>query len=248
MFRGHRVAVVVPAFEEERLVGATLRGIPSWVDAVFVVDDASTDATAAAARAVHDSRTQILQHATNRGVGAAIVTGYRAALADHAELVAVMAADNQMHPDDLAVLTSALLYHSADYAKGNRLIHPAARQMPIARRVGGQLLAGLTRLATGLEINDSQCGFTVVRGSCLRRLDLDDLWPRFGYPNDLLALLAAAGARVVEAPVRPVYGTERSGIRPWHLLTIAWRIGLRWYRVGGASGSRHPLATGDGSG
>ena len=231
MFRGQRVAVVVPAFDEARLVGQTLRTMPPYVDTVFVVDDASRDDTAVVAAAVNDARIEVLRHPENRGVGGAIVTGYRAAIAAGVDLVAVMAADNQMHPDDLAVLLDALLDEGADYAKGNRFAHEAVRQMPRARRIAGSALALLTRLATGLSIDDSQCGFTIARTACLRRLDLDDLWPRYGYPNDLLALLAASRARVVEAPVRPVYADERSGVRPWHALSIAARIGWRWYRL-----------------
>jgi glycosyltransferase involved in cell wall biosynthesis len=78
MFRDHRVAVVVPAFDEARLVGDTLRTIPPYVDQVFVVDDASRDGTAVVAAAVDDPRVAVLRHAENRGVGGAIVTGYRA--------------------------------------------------------------------------------------------------------------------------------------------------------------------------
>jgi glycosyltransferase involved in cell wall biosynthesis len=231
MFRGLRVAVVVPAFQEERHVARTLGGIPACADAIYLVDDASTDATSTEARATPDRRVRVLRHEQNRGVGAAIVTGYRAALADRIDLVAVMAGDDQMAPDDLEVLLAKLCDADADYAKGNRFVHPAARDMPLGRRLGGKALALLTRLATGLSIDDSQCGFTVARASCLRRIDLDDLWPRYGYPNDLLALLAAAGARVVEAPVRPVYAGEQSGIRPWHALSIAGRIGRRWWQL-----------------
>ena len=146
MFRDQRVAVVVPAFDEARLVGETLRSIPPYVDRVFVVDDASRDDTAGAAVAVNDPRVAVLRHPENRGVGGAIVTGYRAALEENVDLVAVMAADNQMDPDDLEALLGALLDHHADYAKGNRFIHAAARQMPLPRRLAGKALALLTRL------------------------------------------------------------------------------------------------------
>ena len=80
MLEGKRVAVVVPAFDEERLVGETLRGIPEFVDRVYVVDDASRDGTAAAVEAVGDPRVELLRHERNLGVGAAIATGYRRAL------------------------------------------------------------------------------------------------------------------------------------------------------------------------
>jgi glycosyltransferase involved in cell wall biosynthesis len=98
---GKRVAVVVPAHDEELLVGETLRGIPAFVDRVIVVDDASSDATAERAAAVGDQRVNVIVHERNAGVGAAIVTGYKHALAEAIDVTCVMAADNQMDPAEL---------------------------------------------------------------------------------------------------------------------------------------------------
>src|SRR2546423_15411067 len=97
------VAVVVPAFDEEKLLPFTLAGIPDFVDRIYVVDDASRDSTATLARdaGVRDHRITVLEHESNRGVGAAIVTGYKRALEDRIDVTCVMAADNQMDPDDL---------------------------------------------------------------------------------------------------------------------------------------------------
>lgn len=240
MVHGARVAVVIPAFQEEQRIGAVLTGIPAYVDAIYVVDDASTDGTLAAARAVADPRLVLIRHPRNLGVGGAIAHGYVRAAADGAELIAVMAGDGQMDPNDLLPLIHALIAADADYAKGNRFIHPERARMPLARRLGGRALALLTRLTTGYAIDDSQCGFTVIRASILPQVALEELWPRYGYPNDLLALLAAAGARVVEAPVRPIYAGESSGIRPWHALTIAARIVRRWAAPRPGASARAP--------
>lgn len=220
MWRGATVAVVMPAYNEARLIERTLRGVPSFVDLVYVVDDASRDTTAERAAAVGDTRVRVIRHRENRGVGAAIVTGCYRALDDQADLVAVMAGDDQMHPADLEPLLEAVAGSGADYGKGNRFAHPHSHQMPWLRRTAGAALSSATRLATGLRVTDTQCGYTVITARAARRLPLDSLWPRYGYPNDLLALLAAHGCRVVEVPVRPVYADERSGIRPWHALVI----------------------------
>jgi glycosyltransferase involved in cell wall biosynthesis len=225
-----RVAVVVPAYREERLIARMLRRVPAYVDAVYVVDDASPDATAEAARSVGDARVKLLRHGENRGVGAAIVTGYRAALGDGHDVLAVMAGDDQMHPDDLEPLVRAVL-GGADYAKGNRFVHAEARRMPLARRAGGRFLAAVTRRASGLAVSDTQCGFTALSARAAQRLPLQELWPRYGYPNDLLLLLAARRLLVVEVPVRPVYADERSGLRPWHVVKILGVIGRRYARV-----------------
>src|SRR5438552_224118 len=114
MLEGKSVAVVVPARDEEDLVAATLEGIPGFVDRIFVVDDASGDATAERARSVADPRVEVIAHDSNRGVGAAIVTGYKRALAERMDAVAVMAGDNQMDPDELEGLASPVVRGELD--------------------------------------------------------------------------------------------------------------------------------------
>jgi glycosyltransferase involved in cell wall biosynthesis len=222
VLEGFRVAVVVPAFNEEALIRKVLATMPQFVDRVVVVDDASTDGTAAVLRAASSDRVKVLRHRENRGVGAAIVTGYREALAAGADVIAVMAGDAQMHPDDLERLVRPVVARTADYAKGDRLHHPEVwRIMPAARLMAGHVLSWMTRTAAGLPaLSDSQCGYTAISSKALEAIDLDALWPRFGYPNDLLGQLAAAGLTVADVPVRPLYGDEKSGIRPWHVAVI----------------------------
>lgn len=227
MLDAARIAVVVPAYREERLIARMLGRVPAAVDAVYVVDDASPDRTREAALAAGDARVRVVAHAVNRGVGAAIATGYRAALADGHDVLVVMAGDDQMHPEDLAPLVRAVLA-GADYAKGNRFRHADSRRMPHARRLAGEVLSAATRLATGLAVGDTQCGYTALSARAARALPLDELWPRYGYPNDLLGLLAARGLAVAEVPVRPVYADEQSGVRPWHAVTVLGVIARRW--------------------
>jgi glycosyltransferase involved in cell wall biosynthesis len=213
-----------------------LRRVPAYVDAIYVVDDASRDGTSVAARGVSDGRVSVLRHAQNRGVGAAIVSGYRAALADGHDVLAVMAGDDQMHPDDLEPLVRAVLAGAA-YAKGNRFVHADARRMPWTRRAGGAFLSAVTRAASGLCVGDTQCGFTALAASAASALPLGELWPRYGYPNDLLLLLAARGLPVVEVPVRPVYADERSGLRAWHVLSILAVVLRRYARIARSTSS-----------
>jgi glycosyltransferase involved in cell wall biosynthesis len=191
--------------------------MPSFVDDVFVIDDGSDDRTGSVAREAHCSaqRCTVMAHEANRGVGAAIATGYAAALASGCDVVAVMAGDGQMDPSDLEAVIGPVARGECDYAKGNRLAHPSVlRAMPFTRLVGNIVLSNLTRLATGLRhVNDSQCGYTAIHRRVLTALDPAAMWARYGYPNHLLGALARTGHRVADVVVRPVYAGERSGVR-----------------------------------
>lgn len=238
-----RVAVIIPAYCEAALIAQTLASLPQIVDDIFVVDDASPDETADVARRSGDPRVRVIVHAQNRGVGGAIFTGYEAALRHGADILVVMAGDNQMDPCDLPALLAPLVSKQADYVKGNRLIHHSATAMPILRRAGTRLLALLTSLVAGSRVGDSQCGYTALSRSAALSLDFADLWPRYGYPNELLIRLLRAGRRVVEVPVRPVYASEVSGLRLWHLFSIALLIVRRGYLERRRSLSAAPAAT-----
>ncbi|HEU0035508.1 MAG TPA: glycosyltransferase family 2 protein [Kofleriaceae bacterium] len=234
MFRDLRVAVVIPAFNERRAIGSTVATVPALVDHVIVVDDCSSDDTgasahAAALRTPWPSRVEVIRHAHNRGVGAAIATGYRRTLELGLDVAVVMAGDGQMDPDDLPALLAPIADDTADYVKGNRFLHPAIwTTMPASRIVGNVLLSAATRVTSGYHhVFDSQCGYTAIRRDAIARIELDELWARYGYPNDLLSRLNMAGVRVVDVPVRPIYGEHwKSGIHlgtalhpiPWVLL------------------------------
>jgi glycosyltransferase involved in cell wall biosynthesis len=231
---GQRVAVVIPAFNEERLIAGTVSRVPAWIDLIVVVDDASDDNTIHAVPMT--SRVVTLRQARNKGVGAAIATGYAHAIGAGCAVVAVMAGDGQMDPDDLARVVRPAALNQADYVKGDRFAHAdAAAGMPLHRRWAGRALAVLTRLAAKtLALSDSQCGYTAIRAEAARLLPMHELYPRYGYPNDMVGRVVRAGLRIKEVPVRPVYRGEKSGLRPRDLAVIAgilWRIRARRTRA-----------------
>ena len=234
MVEGKRVAVVIPAHNEQDLVGETLAGIPGFVDRVIVVDDASGDATAERARAVGDPRVDVVTHDVNAGVGAAIVTGYKLALAERLDVVCVMAADNQMDPADLETLVTPVARGELDYAKANRLFTGEAWSLiPRTRYLGNAVLSLLTKIASGYwHVADSQTGYTAISHEMLAKLDLDRVYARYGFPNDMLVHLNVWNARVRDFPSRPIYGVgERSGIRLRKVVPrISWLLvkGFFW--------------------
>jgi glycosyltransferase involved in cell wall biosynthesis len=271
VYRDHTVSVVVPAYNEEGFVGGVLETIPSYVDRIYVVDDCSTDGTwdeinRYAARENRETRTgrdrgvlgvdggvafdhriSMIRHPTNRGVGAAIKTGYRRALADGIDVTAVMAGDGQMDPDQLPRLLDPIVEREADYAKGNRLVNGAYREgMPRFRLVGNAILTALTNVASGYwRIVDPQNGYTAISARALERIDVASIYDDYGYPNDLLVRLNAVGLRVADVAMPARYGDEESTIdyvsyvptvSALLVRSFVWRLTTR-YSVGDA----HPV-------
>ena len=234
MVEGKRVAVVVPAFEEELLVADTIRGIPDFVDLIVVVDDRSSDQTVERARDTGDPRLEVIVHDRNQGVGAAIATGYARCRELGVDVTCVMAADNQMDPAELATLVGPVARGEADYVKANRLVSGEAWQLiPRSRYLGNAVLSLLTKIASGYwHVADSQAGYTALSLGALRRLDLERLYRRYGFPNDMLVHLNVQNARVRDVPSRPIYGVgERSGIKIHRVAPrIAWLLfkGFWW--------------------
>ncbi|HEY3577186.1 MAG TPA: glycosyltransferase family 2 protein [Gaiellaceae bacterium] len=234
MFEGKSVGVVVPAYDEEALIAATLGGIPSLVDRIIVVDDGSTDRTRERALELGDPRVEVLEHERRSGVGAATLTGYRRALDDGLDVVVVMNGDNQMDPGDLPILVEPVARGELDYAKANRLATGQAWQLiPKTRFFGNAILSMLTKIASGYwHVADSQSGYTVVSREMLEQLDLDHVYTNYGFPNDMLVHLNVWNARVRDFPSRPIYGVgERSNMRYRHVVPrIAWLLvrGFFW--------------------
>jgi glycosyltransferase involved in cell wall biosynthesis len=255
VYRGLTIAVVVPAFNEAQAIARTIRAVPPFVDRLIVVDDASHDATFLRARRTPRRGLEIVRHEANRGVGAAIVTGYRRVLALGLDVAVVMAGDGQMDPADLPALLDPIAERRAGYVKGNRFRRREVwREMPAARIAGNVVLSLATKLVSGYwRIFDSQCGYTAITRAALAALELDRLFPRYGYPNDLLARLHAAGVDVVDVPVRPIYGPGwKSGIRLatvvhpilWVLgRALAHRLRAEWAPTARAASDALPAAS-----
>ena len=220
MHRGNKIALTIPAHNEERLIGPTLEGVPETVDRIYVVDDGSTDKTREIVQkyAAIDPRVELLVHEVNKGVGQAIITGYLQASADHYNITVVVGGDNQMPLEQVEDLLDPIVDGRADYTKGNRFLMPdvGLKDMPMTRFFGNALISIMTKMASGFyKIYDVVDGYTAITKRAIDLIDWDKAWKGYGYPMDFLVRLNAYGLRVKDVPRRAIYleGERQSQIK-----------------------------------
>jgi glycosyltransferase involved in cell wall biosynthesis len=250
MYKNHTIAVIVPAYNEEKLVGKVIETIPDFVDRIIVVDDGSTDGTKSVVeKCLKESKRMVLiSHQKNQGVGAAIITGYKWFLEHNLDVAAVMAGDAQMDPSNLPSILDAIIEGKADYVKGNRLFTGEAwKKIPHLRYLGNSILSLLSKVASGYwHVADYQCGYTAINKKTLHLLDLDKVHKRYGMPNDFLVRLNVIEAIVADVPVKPVYNIgEKSGIKYTRIIPklswMLWRLFLWRLRQKYIIRDFHPL-------
>jgi glycosyltransferase involved in cell wall biosynthesis len=237
MYRQHRIALVLTAYNEERLIGPTLETVPELVDHVYVVDDASRDRTCQIVEeyAGRDSRIELLLHPSNKGVGQVIITGYQRALETGCDITVVAGGDHQMPLERIADLLDPIVDGQADYTKGNRFLMPndGLEDMPSTRFFGNALISLLTKMASGYyKIFDVVDGYTAISRRALGQVDWSKAWKGYGYPMDFLVRLNACGARVKDVPRRAIYleGERQSQIKGGrYALTVAYMLGRDFF-------------------
>ena len=239
MYKGKTIAVVVPAYNEAKLIGSVIDTMPSYVDYIVVVDDNSSDETAVVVNKKSNQfkdRIILIRLKKNQGVGGAIAAGYKWCREKNVSATAVMAGDAQMDPADLPALLEPIVNGEVDYTKGNRLFSGEAwKKIPRSRYMGNAALSMLTKIASGYwHVADSQTGYTVANEKVLRTIDLDSIYKKYGMPNDMLVKLNVYDFKVRDVEIKPIYGIgEKSGIKP--LLVIprfSWLLfKLFFYRM-----------------
>lgn len=219
MYRNHKISVVVPAYNEEIQITRVIETMPECVDRIVIIDDCSPDNTSAVVKnhpQTLSGRVHLIRHNQNQGVGGAIATGYTWSRDNSFDIAVVMAGDGQMDPEDLPAILDPIVDGEADYTKGNRLVTGEAfHKIPKIRFFGNSVLSLLTKIASGYwHVADSQTGYTAINQAALQVLDWDEMYKRYGQPNDLLVKLNVANMRVVDVPIEPVYNVgEKSGIK-----------------------------------
>lgn len=232
-----RIAVIIPCYKVSRYLADVLSRIGPEVTAIYCVVDGCPEGSVETANeaALVDNRIQVLSLSENSGVGYAVITGIRKALADGAEIVVKLDGDGQMQPEQIPLIVEPLLSGDADFAKGNRFFHLEDLQsMPIVRMIGNAGLSFFSKLSTGYwNLFDPTNGFLAMKADTAKRVPWDKVHRRFFFESDLLFRLYTLRAIVVDVPMKAHYGSERSNLHilkalvqfPYlHLLNFLKRI------------------------
>jgi glycosyltransferase involved in cell wall biosynthesis len=210
------IAVVIPSYKVTRHILGVIAGIGPEVTHVYVVDDKCPDGSGEFVQAnCADPRVTVLRHEHNQGVGGAVLTGYRAALADGARVIVKVDGDGQMDPGLIPAFVAPILAGEADYTKGNRFFNlEQIGQMPPLRLFGNALLSLISKLSSGYwDLFDPTNGFTAIHADAARYLPFDKLSRRYFFESDMLFRLNTLGAVVVDVPMDAVYGGEASNLK-----------------------------------
>jgi len=246
MYRGKKIALVVPAYNEARLIGPTLESVPELFDKIYVVDDLSPDNQNEVILrcAARDPRICLIKHEKQQGPGGAIISGYRQAAADDNGVTVVVGGDNQMLLSEVRPFLDPIIDGKVDYTKGNRFllstINDTLDKMPTTRVVGNIVITALTKMASGYyKSKDVVDGYTAISKKAIKKINWDKAWKKYGYPMDFLIRLNGYGFKILEVPRTAVYleGERQSQIKgldyaikvsPMLLKGFFWRLKFRY--------------------
>jgi len=246
MYRNKKISLVIPAYNEEKLIKPTLENVPLIIDKIYVVDDCSPDDQNRVIEqcAEKDKRIQLLKHEINKGPGAAIITGYLQSSKDNYEITVVVGGDFQMPLDEVDKLLDPIIDGKADYSKGNRFLlsklDDTLKKMPKIKLIGNWIITALTKIASGYyKIMDVVDGYTAITKEAIDAIDWSKAWQKYGYPMDFLIRLNAYGLRVTDVPRTAIYleGERQSQIKgfsyalkvsPMIIKTFLWRLRFKY--------------------
>ena len=245
-YRGKRVALVIPAYNEEKLIRLTLERQPELLTRVYVVDDCSPDRQddVILEYATKAPRITLLKHEANQGPGGAIITGYQQASRDGHDIVVVVGGDSQMDLREIQKFLDPIVDGRADYVKGNRFLlsqfEDTVRKMPKVRFFANWVITALTKIASGYyKVMDVVEGYTAISKEAIDTINWSQAWRRYGYPMDFLIRLNAYGLRVLDVPRTAIYlpGERQSQIKgvryalqvsPMLLRNFFWRLRFKY--------------------
>ena len=211
-----KIVVVIPSYKTSAHVVSVVKSIGKEVSQIIVVDDACPEGSGKLVlSSVKDKRVSVLFHSSNQGVGGAMVTGYKAALAAGADIVVKVDGDGQMDPADIPMLVKPIIERRADYTKGNRFDSlEDLEAMPRVRIFGNAVLSLMSKVSTGYwNITDPTNGFIAIHRSVLSRVHLEKLAKNFFFESDMLFRLSLIKAVVLDVAMSARYGTEKSNLK-----------------------------------
>lgn len=215
------VAVVIPSYKVKKHILDVISHIGQEVSIIYVVDDACPEKTGAYVKsACQDTRVRVLFHEENKGVGGAVITGYRKAVEDGVDIVIKIDGDGQMDTSYIPAFINPLVNYEADYVKGNRFYHPEdVRNMPPVRLLGNACLSFITKLSSGYwNVFDPTNGFTAISTQVIEQLPLDKIAERYFFESDMLFRLNTLNAVVTDVPMKAIYGEEVSNLHVGKIL------------------------------
>ena len=246
MYKEKQISLVIPAYNEEKLIKPTLENVPSLIDKIYVIDDCSPDKQNGVITkcAKKDKRIKLIKHETNKGPGAAIITGYLNSSKEGNDIAVVVGGDFQMPLDEVEILLDPIIDGEADYVKGNRFLlnklSQTLERMPKTRLIGNWIITALTKIASGYyKIMDVVDGYTAISKKAVDIIDWSKAWGKYGYPMDFLIRLNAYGFRTKDVPRTAIYlkGERQSQIKglsyalkvaPMILRGFLWRLKFKY--------------------
>ncbi len=222
MYRGKKIALVIPAYKEEKLILPTLQNIPKVIDRAYIVDDCSPDNqnNVILNYSKKDKRIVLLKHQENQGPGGAIITGYLQSSEDGYGITVVVGGDHQMDLSEVTNFLDPIIDGKADYAKGNRFLlnrlEDTLQKMPRIRLIGNILITALTKIASGYyKTMDVVDGYTAISKRAIDTVNWTRAWKKYGYPMDFLIRLNAYGLKIIDIPRTAIYlaGERQSQIK-----------------------------------
>lgn len=210
------ITVVIPSFRVADSILEVLKGIPSYVHKIIVVDDACPEGSGRLVDTKSkDKRVEVVFNPENLGVGGAMIAGYKKAMEfASTKIVVKLDGDGQMDASRIEALVSPILRQEADYTKGNRFSSlEDLEAMPRIRIFGNAVLSIFSKFSSGYwNITDPTNGFTAIHRSVLERIKLEKLRTGFFFESDMLFRLSIIRAVVVDVPMPAQYGAEKSNL------------------------------------
>lgn len=216
-----KIAVVIPCYKVTPHILEVLSNIGHNVARIYVIDDHCPDHSGQLVEEkCNDPRVRVLYHRENKGVGGATMTGYRAALNDHMDIVVKVDGDGQMDPKYISTLVKPITKGQADYTKGNRFFsYEHVSGMPLMRLVGNGVLSFFSKLSSGYwDVFDPTNGFTAIHRTALALLPLDKISNGYFFESDMLFRLNGIRAVVIDVPIKAIYGDEESNLKAHKIL------------------------------